>query len=104
MSAQPAFNFDQRTASRFLEFHAQHPEIYEYFKRFTFEKINAGATRVGSKSVWERIRWESPIKKDGSEYALNNTLTPFYARLFMRDFPRHSNLFETRKSKADSEV
>lgn len=100
--SQLAFQFD---TSEFRKHHADNPEIYEYFKRFAFEKINAGARKLGAKSVWERIRWETAnaIDKKGREYRLNNNFTAAYARKFMRDFPQHEGIFETRTAAIDAE-
>ncbi len=96
--------FDRATESAFNEYHEKNPHVYELFKRFTFEKIRQGYKHLGAKAVMERIRWESPIKTDGSEFKVNNNHPAYYARLFMRDFPQHQGLFQLRKSKADEVV
>lgn len=103
MTEQLAFQFDEKTESRFKEYIAANPEVYEWFKKFAFEKINKGATHLGAKMIWERLRFESPVREDGSPYKLNNIFTPYMARKFMQDFPQHAGIFETRRAKADVE-
>lgn len=87
-----------------IEYHENNPQIYEMFKRFALEKIRNGASHLGSKMIMERIRWESPVMANGDPFKVNNRMTPFYARLFMKEFPEHEGIFATRKAKADVEV
>jgi len=93
-----------RTESRSCEYHEQNPEIFEWFCRFTFEKIEKGATHLGSKMIVERIRFESPVNAKGDPYKINNNMTAFYSRLFMERYPAHAGIFETRTAKADVEI
>lgn len=96
--------FDMTEESRFEAYHKANPHIYELFKRFTFEKIRAGAKNLGSKAVFERIRWETGVETVGDDFKVNNIFTPFYARLFMRDYPEHEGFFRVRASAADQDV
>jgi hypothetical protein len=95
--------FDEKTESRFREYHATNPEVYQWFKKFAFQKIRAGAKHVGAKAIFERIRFDSPVMASGDPFKVNNIFTPYYARLFMRDFPQYAGIFETRRAKADVE-
>ena len=99
---QPTFNFDMET--RFQRYHTDNPHVYEAFKRFTLEAVRAGRTRLGARMVIERLRWESTVRAIGDHYKLNDTFTPYYARLFVRDFPEHINLFAMRNANADKEI
>ena len=85
---------------RFQEFNQLNPDVYKLFKKFTFQMIEAGHTKIGSKMIIERIRWESKIKTEGDVYKVNNNFTAYYARLFIRDFPQYQGLFFTRELKA----
>jgi len=93
---------DTVTETEFHKYHETNPQVYEYFKRFAFEKIARGSKHIGSKAIFERIRWESPMIASG-EFKINNNFTAFYSRLFMQDFPQHKGIFETRRAKADIE-
>jgi hypothetical protein len=101
MSEQLALQFNE---SAFRRHHAENPEIYEFFKRFAFEKIRAGATKLGGKAIWERIRWEAPVDRNGKAFKLDNNLTTWYVRLFQHDYPGLSHMFETRAARADVEA
>lgn len=83
--------------ARFNNFHAANPHVYELFKRFAFEAIKLGARRISAKFILERVRWESMIKTRGAHgFKLNNDFTSRYARLFIAEYPTHSDIFETR--------
>jgi hypothetical protein len=83
----------------FAQYHARNPQIYEEFKRFTFELISAGHRRLGSKQIIERIRWESMITTDGI-YKVNNNYTVDYAYLFEHDYPGYAGVFAHRLRKS----
>jgi hypothetical protein len=95
--------FDAIAETRFAEYHEANPEVYEWFKKFAFEKIRRGATHIGAKAIFERIRWESPVNAAGDPFKINNIFTPYFARKFMQDFQQHAGIFETRRAKADLE-
>ena len=42
----------------FRKYHAEHPEIYRIFERFSLMMFRAGRTRYGAKGIMERIRWD----------------------------------------------
>lgn len=83
----------------FREFHAANPHVYELFKRFAFEAIESGASKLGAGDVWERMRWHSRVETKGDEYRLNNNHRAYYARMFERDFPDHEGVFAKRRVK-----
>lgn len=76
------------------KFHKQHPEIWNLFLKFTFEKIDSGHKYYGAKSVMERVRWETPA--GGTAPKINNNYVSFYSRRFAEMFPQHLNFFRTR--------
>lgn len=102
--AQPGLFDEQETETRFQQYHAANPHIYTAFKRFALELVGAGRTRIGARMIVERLRWESMIRSNTGEYKLNDHYTPFYVRLFVKEFPQHEGLFKTRKAKADTEL
>jgi hypothetical protein len=84
---------------KFETFHRHNPKVYELFKKFAFELINAGHTRIGSQLIIERIRYETAIKTLGDDYKINNNYKPYYSRRFVRDFPEHFLKFTFRVIK-----
>jgi hypothetical protein len=80
---------------KFIDYHLANPEIYQAFKTFAQELIQAGNNKIGSKMITERIRWESKISKVG-KYKVNNNYTADFARLFEIEFPEHEGIFEKR--------
>jgi hypothetical protein len=86
---------------RFETFHAAHPEVYLFFKRFASEMRAAGRQRYGAKSIMERIRWHIALTtKDAQGFKLNNVFTSRYVRLLLAEEPAFLGFFETRKLKA----
>lgn len=82
------------------EFHAKHPEVWELFCKFTFDRIQRGFEHYGVGAIWERIRWETDIggdrDKDDPPLKLNNNFRAFYARRFMKIHPDHEGFFRKR--------
>lgn len=78
------------------EFHTQNPHVYELFKQFTFQVIDAGFENYSVNAIFERIRWHTDIETRGSSFKLNNNHRAYYARLFHHDHPEHDGFFRTR--------
>ena len=89
---------------QFEEFHADHPEVYEYFKKFTFEKIAQGYEHYSVTAIMERVRWETEAGADlftsGEPFKINNNLRAEYSRKFMRDHPLFEGFFRTRRQRS----
>ena len=77
------------------EYHQKHPEVWDLFVQFTFERINRGFQHYSAKGIFERIRWETSIPTDPGEFKLSNKHTPFYARAFMKIYPNYVGFFRT---------
>ena len=85
-------------ADQFVAFHNSHPEIWELFEHFAFEKIKQGFKNYSSKGIFERIRWEIALPEpEGSDFKLNNNYTAFYARTFMLRHPQYEGFFRLRE-------
>lgn len=91
--------------TKFAEFDAAHPEVWEMFLHFTFMLIHHGCHRHSARDVIHRIRWETTLRADdGRGWKINDHWSPYYARKFHRAYPQHGGFFETRKAKADREA
>ena len=85
------------------KFHAEHPEVWDLFVKFTFQMINRGYKNYSAKGVFERIRWEKDAGGDGvTQFKLGNNYTAFYSRRFMRIYPEHDGFFRLRQQTSES--
>ena len=100
MQNELVFDESDEAEQAFWVFHRKNPHVYRLFDRFTSEAIRAGRSHFGARMVWERMRWYTQVETEGDPYKLNDHLTPYYARLWMRNHPSHEGLFELRGKKA----
>jgi hypothetical protein len=84
-----------------LEYHKQHPQVWDMFVDFTNDRIKRGFKNYSAYAIFERIRWETDAADsadpDADEFVLNNNYRPFYARWFMENFPEYEGFFRIRK-------
>lgn len=83
---------------KFEQYHKDNKHVYEGFKRYAMQLINSGRTRLSSKLIYERLRWESALRGN-DEYKLNNNYTAYHARMFMDELPQYDGYFSTRVTK-----
>ncbi len=79
---------------KFDEYHKNNPEIYRAFKTFAFQAISAGREHLGACLIIERIRWETMISVS-DDLKISDFAKPFYARMFMTDYPQFKGFFRT---------
>ena len=84
---------------RFEKWDAMNPHFYTMFKKFTFEAINKGHTKLSAWLVSNRIRWETTIVTKGEPYKISNDFIALYARKFMKDYPEYEGFFRTKEMK-----
>ena len=107
MTTQSTMTFRPTLAARFNEYDNNNPDIWELFKRFTWQAYKAGHNRFSAQAIIERIRWETSVNWTAEklatpgEFKINNDFVACYARKFNRENPRHSGFFRTRHSSAD---
>lgn len=89
-------------ARRFREFHDANPHVYRILVDLAREWVRrTGRHRVGIRALMERARWELSIQTTDEAPVLNNSWSPYYARLIMRQEPDLDGLFELRRAAAD---
>lgn len=87
---------------QFNKFHADNPHVYDLFRSFTFQVIQVPKAHYSARAIFDRIRWFSDIETVSDDpFKISNNHSPFYARLFMRDFPQHKGFFITKEAEAD---
>lgn len=93
------------TEEKFKVFDAANPHVYELFKQFARDALKAGAKRMSSKLIINRIRWECAVSTTGSgwhvaagkKFLIDDRFTPWYARKFIGEFPSAAKIFELRE-------
>lgn len=88
--------FSQGLMDKMWEFHLENPHVYDLFKRFTQQAIDAGFDNYSVNAIFERIRWHTDIETRGDPFKINNNHRPYYARMFMDERPQHGNFFRIR--------
>ena len=98
---QPTLFDNPKTLTEYEQYDADHPEIWQKFKTLAFRVIDRGFKHYSAKTIFETMRFHTSIET-GESPKLNNNFTAYYSRKFMRDFPKHGEFFETRKSRIDA--
>lgn len=84
--------------AKFWKYHEKNPKIYEVFDRFAREIVRAKRDQFGVSLIVERIRWFTNIETDSADgFKISNNMKPYYARLWMRNNPKHKGLFKTHR-------
>lgn len=86
---------------RFIEFHGQHPEVFEMFAAFARKARGAGLQRYSARAIWERLRWHFRVEQGDAEFKLNDHFPPYYARLLMASDVMFAGFFERRDARFD---
>lgn len=86
-----------RLEDEFNEFHHGNPQVYELFKRFAFQAIAKGFGAYSARTLIHLIRWHTSVEtSDPDGFKVNDHHSPYYSRLFMRDYPEHGAFFRTK--------
>lgn len=81
----------------FVAFHAAHPQVLRTLRELALQAKNAGATRIGMKQLYEVARWQMQLDLPDAKPRLNNSWTPYYARLLEETTPALVGMFEKRR-------
>lgn len=80
----------------FERFHSDNPLIYELYKKFAWEAIDAGVKTLSVSFLTERVRWETNVvTKDPHGFKINNNHAAYYARKLNQE-PMFTGMFRTR--------
>jgi len=97
--ANRLFNhFPDDLLKRFKEFHSNNPQVYEEFLKYARDMKQTGHQRYSQYGIMHRIRWENDLKTTGSEFKIDDSFTPVYARLAEYQHPDLKDFFEFRKT------
>lgn len=89
-----AETFKSSIDAKFRKFDRENPIIYKLFKKYVRELVAAKVIKTSSKLIINRIRWEIKIRTIKVDaYKINDAFTSRYSRKYIKEFPRHSDLF-----------
>lgn len=83
----------------FEQYHKENPHIYKAFKKYSLMAKQKGFKNYSAKSLFEIIRWHTPIKS-GEVFKIDNNYTPDYARKMMQEHKSFKGFFRVRTLKA----
>jgi hypothetical protein len=86
---------------KWWQWHQDNPQVYEMFKKFTFQAVGRRHKRLSAWLIVNRIRWETSIETTGVDFKISNNFIAYYARLFMLDHPQYKDFFAIKKMKDD---
>lgn len=100
--------FDDMLTSRHAEmlaefraFHIRHPQVFSMFCQFALEKMSQGFKNYAAATIFERVRWETPLGDDGNmQFKLNNNHRAFYTRMFEARYPQYEGFLRKRQQKS----
>jgi hypothetical protein len=82
----------------FEKYDDENPQIWEAFKKFSFQAKAKGFKNYGTSGIFEIIRWHTAIESKG-EYKISNNYKPDYGRKMMRLYPEFKGFFRTKELK-----
>ena len=101
---QPKTRADQ-ILDAFEAFHAENPEVWTLFRRFSLEAVASGASHYSAHAIIHRIRWHTEIdNRDSDGLKINNNFFPYYARMFHLSLPEYDRFFRNRKLTTEYKV
>lgn len=84
----------------FLAFHRDNARVYELYVQFA-RTLARSQSRLGSRAILERIRWETNVETNGATVKIPNAYSAYYSRLFEIDNPQYDGLFQHNVSVAN---
>lgn len=81
----------------FEEHLENNPHIYPMFEKFALEAAKY-RQHFSAQAVIERMRWDTTVRENGSDFKLSHNWRSFYAKKFEDDHPEHKGFFRRRKN------
>lgn len=94
---------DLTIQERFEKFDKENPFVYRTLVRLAFDAKDAGAKKLGVRTLWEVMRWHIFMQtRDPSGLKLNDHYHSRYVRKLVDEFPNAfgDGFFELRKLRA----
>lgn len=88
----------------FQEFHTKNPKVWEIYREQVLKAISIGRKKISSKQLLGYIRWKIYMTTNSSDgFKINDAYTSRYARLFAKEFPQHTDIFNYRHLRTGKE-
>jgi len=76
--------------AEFRKFHRKNPWVFRLFKQLAFQAKEAGRKRYSHQAIWHILRWNFDLPTKGlGDYKLSNNYIALYARLAIKEHPKH---------------
>ena len=90
----------EKFTTEFADYLPENVHVWDAFEREAFAVIRNGFKHYSARTILHVMRHHSATAETGSEWKLNNNVSPYFARLFDLMHPVHAGLFEKRETKA----
>lgn len=88
---------------KFKRYFNDNPEVWQLFRKFALEAIEAGHKKYSAWTIVNRIRWETEVVTRGGEFKISNNHIAYYSRVFMKAYPQYAGFFTTKPLKKAKE-
>lgn len=78
--------------------------VWQFLKYAQMLNQHGGRDYYSAYCIRERIRWDTLVTENGTDFKLSNNMTPFIARLVMEIDPNLKGMFRTKKGENYGEV
>ena len=89
-------------ADGFAKFHKENPHIYKAYETQALQAIQKGRKKISSKLIINWIRWNEYLKSTDQNFKINDAYQAYYSRLFVSKYPEHSDVFNFRKLRNET--
>jgi hypothetical protein len=83
----------------FQQYDQSNKHIYELYKSIAVKMAQEGRRQIGSKYIFEAMRYDYTFNSNNDPYKVNNNFAPMYARKFVLEHPQYGNLFKFKPLK-----
>jgi hypothetical protein len=83
----------------FQQYDQSNKHIYELYKSIAVKMAQEGRRQIGSKYIFEAMRYDYTFNSNNDSYKVNNNFAPMYARKFVLEHPQYGNLFKFKPLK-----
>ncbi len=83
----------------FQQYHQSNPHLYELYKMIAIKLIRQGRRKIGSKYIFEHMRYDFTFRSENDPFKINNNFAPMYARKFILENPQYGHLFNFKPLK-----